>query len=79
MQVRPIRDEAGYRAALRQVSTLIDLDPSPDSSEGELLEVLGILVQAYEEVHYPIAAPDPISTIKFVMEPRDMSLTSSPL
>ena len=74
MEVKPIRDNASYRAALRQVSALIDRDPSPQSPEGELLEVLGTLVQAYEEAHYPIAAPDPISAIKFMMEQKGMSV-----
>ena len=74
MEVKPIRDNASYRAALRQVSALIDRDPSPQSPGGELLEVLGTLVQAYEEAHYPIAAPDPISAIKFMMEQKGMSV-----
>ena len=68
MEVRAIRNEATYRAALAQVSALIDLDPAPETPEGEALEVLGTLVQAYEARHWPISAPDPIEAIKFRMD-----------
>lgn len=49
-----IHTDADYRALLAQVSALIDLDPAPDSPEGEELEALGTLVEAYEAKHYPI-------------------------
>jgi HTH-type transcriptional regulator/antitoxin HigA len=68
MDVRPIRSEQDYKAMLAVVSDLIDLDPAPDSPEGERLEVLGLLVQAWEEKHYPIAPPDPIDAIQFHMD-----------
>jgi HTH-type transcriptional regulator/antitoxin HigA len=57
MEVKAIRTEADYLAALREVSALIDIDPAADSSDGERLKVLGTLVQAYEAKHYPIASP----------------------
>ena len=68
MEVRAIRTDADYRAALREVSALIDLDPDRESPEGERLEVIGTLVQAYEAEHYPIDSPDPIEAIRFRME-----------
>lgn len=68
MEVRAIRSEATYRATLAQVSALIDLDPAPDTPEGEALEVLGTLIEAYEANHWPIAPPDPIEAIKFHMD-----------
>ena len=68
MEVRAIRGDAGYRAALARVSKLIDIDPAAESLEGEQLEVLGTLVQAYEAEHFPISTPDPIEAIKFRME-----------
>ena len=43
-------------------------DAQPGTPEGDLLEVLTILVEAYEEEHYPITPPDPIEAIKFHME-----------
>jgi HTH-type transcriptional regulator/antitoxin HigA len=68
MDIRPIRSEADYKAALAVVSDLIDRDPAPDSPEGERLEIMGLLVQAWEEQHYPIDPPDPIDAIQFRME-----------
>ena len=74
MEVRAIRTEADYRAALALVSDLIDIDPSPDTPEGEKLEVLGTLVQAYEAEHYPIDPPDPIDAIKFRMDQAGLTV-----
>lgn len=54
MEVRAIRTDADYCAALREVSALIDLDPDRESPQGKRLEVIGALVQAYEAEHYPI-------------------------
>jgi len=68
MEVKAIRDEQTYRTTLARVSALVDLDPAPDSQEGEELEVLGTLVEAYESRHYPIGSPDPIEAIRFRME-----------
>ena len=68
MEVNAIRTDAHYRGALREVSALIDLDPDRDSPEGERLEVIGTLVQAYEAEHYPLDPPDPIEAIRFRMD-----------
>lgn len=62
MEIRAIKTEADYLVALREISALIDIDPTPESVEGERLDVLGTLVQAYEAKHYPIDPPDPIET-----------------
>ena len=74
MEIKPIRTESDYLAALRTVSALIDLDPAADTPEGELLDVLGTLVQAYEAKHYPIDPPDPIEAIKFRMDQSGMTV-----
>jgi len=74
MEIKAIRTEADYLGALREVSTLVDLDPAVDSSDGERLDVLGTLVQAYEAKHYPIDPPDPIDAIKFRMDQSGMTV-----
>jgi HTH-type transcriptional regulator/antitoxin HigA len=74
MEVRGIRTEADYLAALKIVSALIDLDPSPESLDGERLDVLGTLIQAYEAKHYPIDPPDPLEAIKFRMDQSGMTV-----
>jgi hypothetical protein len=58
MEITPIRTEKDYRAALRVVSTLVDQDPSPDTPDGERLDVLSTLIEAYEQKHHAIDAPD---------------------
>lgn len=66
MDIKPIRTAHDYEEALAQIEAIFDAQPG--TSEGDLLEVLTILVEAYEEEHYPIAPPDPIDAIKFHME-----------
>lgn len=63
MDIRPIRTAADYRRALREVSALVDLDPRRNSPEGERLEVLATLVEAWERKHYPIQAADAVEVI----------------
>lgn len=74
MQIRPIRSEADYIAMLAEVSALIELDPDTDSPQGERLEVLGMLVEAYEARHYSLARPSPIAAIKLHMEQSGMTV-----
>ena len=66
MDVKPIKTEDDYDAALAEIDRLMG---SPiDSPEGDKLEVLVTLVEAYEAVHWSIEAPDPVSAIVHVME-----------
>ncbi|MBU0512980.1 MAG: ImmA/IrrE family metallo-endopeptidase [Chloroflexi bacterium] len=66
MEARIIKSEAEYEAALAHVETL--MDAAPDSPAEAELELFAMLVEQYEEVHYPIDLPDPIEAIKFRME-----------
>jgi len=77
MEIRPIKTEEDYKAALREVSAFFDNEPEPGSAEGDRFEVLITLVEAYEAKHYPIELPDPVEAIKFRMEqagltPKDL-------
>lgn len=63
MEITPIRTENDYRAALREVSALVDKDPAPETPDGERLDVLSTLVEAYERKHHPIELPDPVVSI----------------
>lgn len=74
MDIRPIRTEDDYQVALKEVSALVELDPAIDSPEGERLDVLATLVEAYEAKHFPIELPDPIEAIKFRMEQGGLSI-----
>ncbi|MBK6594026.1 MAG: transcriptional regulator [Burkholderiales bacterium] len=74
MEIRPIHTEADYKAALREISALMETDPDYGTPDGDRLDVLAILVQAYEAKHYPISAPDPIEAIKFRLEQGGLSI-----
>jgi hypothetical protein len=58
MEIIPIRTEKNYRAALRVVATLVAQDPSPGTPDGERLDVLSTLIEAYEQKHHAIDSPD---------------------
>ena len=59
VEIRLIRSEADYKVLLAEVSALIELDPDADFPEGERLEKLGLLVEAYEARHYPVDVQSP--------------------
>lgn len=58
MEITPICTEKDHRAALHVVSMLLDQDPSPDSPEGERLDVLSTLIEAYAQKHHAMDSPD---------------------
>lgn len=66
MTVKPIKTKKDYQAAMSRLEAIFDAQPG--TPEGDELEVLGILIDKYEQEHYPIAYPDPIEAIKFRME-----------
>ncbi len=71
MDIRPIKTDADYQAALDEIQSLFDA--SPNTPEGDKLEVLATLVDAFEEQHFPIPAPDPIEAVKYYMESRGLT------
>lgn len=66
MEIKPIKTEQDYLQALERLEAIFDA--KKDSSEGDELEVLGILIDQYENEQFPIGLPDPIEAIKFRME-----------
>ncbi len=66
--LKPIKTKKEYEAALQHVYRLMQKDLKPGSKLSDELEVLSILVEAYEKKHYPIPPPHPIEAIKFRME-----------
>ena len=68
MDIKPIRTKADYKAALKTVSRLVALDPARGTADGDKLDILATLVQAYEAEHFPMSPADPIEAIKFRME-----------
>ena len=66
MTIKPIRTKADHKAALREIERLWGADEG--TPEGDRLDVLATLVEAYERAHFPMDAPDPIEAIKFRLE-----------
>ena len=64
--IKPLKTKKDYQAALNRLENIFDAKPG--SSQGDELEVLGILIDKYENEHFPIDFPDPIEAIKFRME-----------
>jgi HTH-type transcriptional regulator/antitoxin HigA len=69
--IKPIKDEAGYDAALAEVERLMDAEM--DTPRGDRFDVLVTLIEAYERKHWQIRPPDPIDAIKLRMEQRGLS------
>ena len=75
MEIKPIRSKADYRAALKAVEDL--MSARAGSPEGDRLDVMVTLIEAYERKHFPLDPPDPVEAIKFRMEqmalaPKDL-------
>ena len=66
MNIKPIKSEKDYQEALKRLDVIFDAKFG--SREGDELEILGILIEKYENDHYPVSLPDPIEAIKFKME-----------
>jgi HTH-type transcriptional regulator / antitoxin HigA len=71
MDIHPIKTEVDYQSARAEIERLFDA--MPDTPAGDRLDVLATLVEAYEEQHYSIPAPDPIDAITYYMESRGLS------
>ena len=72
MDIKPIKTDADYRAALTEVESL--MTATPDTPEGEKLDVMVTLIEAYEAKHFPLELPDPVAAIKFEMERRGLTV-----
>jgi HTH-type transcriptional regulator / antitoxin HigA len=72
MDIKPIKTEVDYRAALKEIESLMMAEA--DTPEGDHLDVLVTLVEAYERKHYALDLPDPVEAIKFIMDQRGLTV-----
>ena len=72
MNIKPIKTDADYQAALKVIESL--MTAAPDTPDGEKLDVLVTLVEAYEAKHYRLDLPDPVEAIKFEMEQKGLTV-----
>ena len=66
MDIKPIKNEEDYRNALKRLEALFDAPAG--TGESDEADVLGLLIDDYENKYYPVEAPDPIEAIKIRME-----------
>lgn len=66
MEIRPVRTQADHKAALARIEAL--WDAKPRTPEHDELEILSVLVAAYEDQRWPVLPPDPVEAIRFHME-----------
>jgi antitoxin component HigA of HigAB toxin-antitoxin module len=68
MDIRPLRTEADYDAALAAIEALFDDEPGPGSPEADAFDLLALVIADYERRHWPIDPPDPVDAIRYRME-----------
>ena len=71
MEIKPIKTETDYSEALLEVEKL--MDAKLNTPEGDKLDVLVTLIEAYEEKHHPILSPEPVEAIIHQMESQGLS------
>jgi HTH-type transcriptional regulator / antitoxin HigA len=71
MNIKPIKSERDHRRALKEIERL--MDARPNTADGDRLDVLTTLIEAWEQKHHPIDAPDPVEAIRFAMEQRGVT------
>ena len=72
VDIKPIRTKADYRAALKNIESL--MTAKANTPEGDRLDVLTTLVEAYERMHFPMDLPDAVDAIKFRMEQSGLTV-----
>lgn len=72
MDIRPVKTKRDYEVALKAIERL--MGARRNSPEGDLLDVLVTLVEAYEAKHFPLDLPDPVEAIKYAMEQRNLTV-----
>lgn len=71
MDIKPIKSKVDYRATLKEVESL--MRARANTADGERLDVLVTLVEAYERKHFPLDLPDPVEAIKFQMDQKGLT------
>jgi len=70
--IKPIRTKTDYKSALNRIEELIALNPKKGSLHFDELDVIATLVSAYEDIHFPIDAPNAVEAVKYMMEEKGL-------
>lgn len=68
--IKPLKSEADYESALVELEKVFDC--LPNTPEADRAEILIMLINKYEEQHYPISTPDPIETLKYIIQEKQL-------
>jgi len=71
MNLRPIKTEDDYKAALTEIERLFEA--LPETADGDRLDILTMLVESYEEQHHAIPPPDPVAALEYYLESRGLT------
>ena len=71
MSIKPIRSERDYRRALKEIDRL--MNARPNTPQGDRLDILATLAEAWEQKHHAIEDPDPVEAIRFAMEQHGLT------
>ena len=74
MNIKPIKSDADYRLALRNIEGL--MTAAPESAKGEKLDVMVTLIEAYEKTHFPLDLPDPHVSFPTSVQKSDSSCSN---
>jgi len=74
MKITPIRSSSDYQVALKEVSRLMKSDPDVGTHDGDKLDILVTLIEAYELKHMDNGRPDPIAAILFRMDQSGLTV-----
>jgi HTH-type transcriptional regulator/antitoxin HigA len=69
-EIRPIRNEAEYDAALQEIERYFEHEPEFGAAEADRFDLLALVIEDYENKHWPIETPDPVEAIKLKMEQK---------
>lgn len=70
MEIRPIRSEADYDAALTEIEPYFINEPAPGTPDADRFDMLAALIGAYEQKHWRIDAPDAVGAIERLLQPK---------
>lgn len=73
--IRPLRNEADYRAALAAIEAHFDKEPKPGTAAADRFDLLALVIEDYEAKRWPIEPPDPVDAIRYRMETGNFSQT----
>ena len=71
MTLRTLKTETDYKEALAEIDGIFDAEPN--TPEADRLDILALLVEAYEEQHYPVPSPDPVAALEYYMDSRGLT------